>query len=151
MEIYKIKTEDFFKIFNYSDKSDNENLNNIITSLEKSLHTSGDCNIKLDREDIVYCFKNSRVGYITSIKTSDIKSDLKQIAENIILKCQNSSLVDNIVIHFRLTPSYDMMKISNDMDIIHDSAHEDASVCFCITCDSNLEKNEAQISAFIFY
>jgi len=151
MKTYKIKTEDFFKIFNYSDKSDNENLNDIITSLEKSLDTNGDNDINLDREDIVYCFKNSRVGYVTYTKTNDIKSDLKYIAENILLKAQNNSLIDNIVIDFKLDPSYDMMMLFDAMEVINYSAHEDASICFCTTCDSNLDKNEAEVSAFIFY
>jgi len=65
-----------------------------------------------------------------------------------------SPLLDNltingamgVLIHFTINPNFPLTQIQNAMDIIYDSAHEDADIIFGTTSNENLAENEVKIT-----
>jgi len=65
-----------------------------------------------------------------------------------------SPLLDNlsidgamgVLIHFTINSNFPLVQIQNAMDIIYDSAHEDADIIFGTTTNDNLAENEVKIT-----
>jgi cell division protein FtsZ len=65
-----------------------------------------------------------------------------------------SPLLDNltingamgVLIHFTINPNFPLTQIQSAMDIIYDSAHEDADIIFGTTTNENLAENEVKIT-----
>jgi len=65
-----------------------------------------------------------------------------------------SPLLDNltingamgVLIHFTIHPNFPLVQIQNAMDIIYDSAHEEADIIFGTTSNENLAENEVKIT-----
>lgn len=65
-----------------------------------------------------------------------------------------SPLLDNmsingamgVLVHFHIHPNYPLTQIQNAMDIIYDSAHEDADVIFGTTTSEKMPENEVKIT-----
>ncbi len=65
-----------------------------------------------------------------------------------------SPLLDNmtingamgVLVHFHMHPNYPLTQVQHAMDIIYDSAHEDADVIFGTTTNEKLSENEVKIT-----
>ena len=71
-----------------------------------------------------------------------------------IKKAIESPLLDNlsidgamgVLIHFTINPNFPLTQIQNAMDVIYDSADEDADIIFGTTSNENLAENEVKIT-----
>ena len=71
-----------------------------------------------------------------------------------IKKAIESPLLDNlsidgamgVLIHFTINPNFPLTQIQNAMDVIYDSADEDADIIFGTTSQENLAENEVKIT-----
>jgi len=65
-----------------------------------------------------------------------------------------SPLLDNmtingamgVLVHFNMHPSFSLIEISNAMNVVHESAHEDAEVIFGTSTDENIPENYVKIT-----
>ncbi len=65
-----------------------------------------------------------------------------------------SPLLDNmsingamgVLVHFKMHPEFPLMEISDAMNVVHESAHEDAEVIFGTSTDENIEPNYIKIT-----
>ena len=65
-----------------------------------------------------------------------------------------SPLLDNmtingamgVLVHFKMHPEFPLMEISDAMNVVHESAHEDAEVIFGTSTDSTIEPNYIKIT-----
>lgn len=143
----KISTSKFLEFFhNSKDKIDNQEISIAINSLRNNMlnHIDGDINLNLDN---LSCFENSAYGYINIAKSNDIDTGIKQVIMNKSIK--NSP--ENILIHFNLPSSCDMIEVSDAMDQVYEIASEEASVCLCISYNKLREKNDIEIHTFLFF
>ncbi|MDY0233509.1 MAG: cell division protein FtsZ [Sulfurimonas sp.] len=65
-----------------------------------------------------------------------------------------SPLLDNmtingamgVLVHFKMHPDFPLMEISDAMNVVHESAHEDAEVIFGTSTDASIEPNYIKIT-----
>nr|WP_321265945.1 cell division protein FtsZ [uncultured Sulfurimonas sp.] len=65
-----------------------------------------------------------------------------------------SPLLDNmtingamgVLVHFKMHPDFPLMEISDAMNVVHESAHEDAEVIFGTSTDATIEPNYVKIT-----
>ena len=51
-----------------------------------------------------------------------------------------------VLVHFHMHPDFPLTQIQNAMDIIYDSAHEEADVIFGTTTDDTIDENSVKIT-----
>jgi len=149
---YEITTKEFFKILNNQvDSKKHPNITKAIDKLKSNIYNDSNENIRLDSKHIYTCFEETSNGVIQLIETDNIFQGLQVVANNLFLENNIENLLQHILIHFILNPSIDLTKISKSMELIYEAAHEDASVCFCISYDDPKNSNQIEIDSFLFY
>ena len=148
---YKISTKEFFSIFD--DKvliNKSSNVAKVIDTLRNNIFKHSDRDINLDYADVEACFSETQQGIIQVVKTDNISMGLNRIINDSIIETKNENLVHNIIIQFTLHKSIDIMDISNAMELIHEAAHEDSQVCWCVRYDEPYSSDQVEIHSLIF-
>jgi len=149
---YEITTKEFFKILNNQvDNQEHPNITKAIDKLKSNIYDNSNENIRLDYQHIYTCFEETSNGVIQLIETDNISKGIQVIINNLFLENNIKNLLQHILIHFTLNPSIDLMKISKSMELIYEAAHEDASVCFCVSYDDSKNSNQIEIDSFLFH
>jgi cell division protein FtsZ len=51
-----------------------------------------------------------------------------------------------VLVHFKMHPNFPLMEISDAMNVVHESAHEDAEVIFGTSTDETIPENYIKIT-----
>ena len=148
-----ITTKDFLDTFDNKTNIDKcSHTSHAAERLRNNIFESSEGDININYEDLTHCTQNTQNGVMQIVKTTSIHKGLLEIVDNAIFDAEHKDVVQHVIIHFTLPSSHDLMHIAEAMNLIHDSAHEDADVCFCISF-TDLEdiNNMYQIDSFIFY
>ena len=149
---YEITTKEFFSVFDdkaYIKKY--SNVTKVIDKLKNNIFNHSDEDINLDYYDIQSCFSETQQGIIQVVKSDNIFMGLIKIINDSIIETKVENLIHNVIIHFALHTSIDMMDISNAMELIHETAHEDSQVCWCVRYDESYSSDQIEINSLIFY
>ena len=148
---YEISTKDFFSIFD--DKvciKKYSNVAKVIDKLRSNIFNHSDKDINLDYYDVEACFSETQQGIIQVVKTDKIFMGLIKIINDSIIETKIENLIHNIIIHFILHISIDIRDMSNVMELIHEAAHEDSQVCWCVRYDESYSSDQVEIHSLIF-
>lgn len=148
---YEISTKEFFSIFDdkaYIKKY--SNVAKVIDTLKQNIFNNSDKDINLDHADIEACFSETKQGIIQVVKTDNIFMGLIKIINDSIIETEIENLIHNIMIHFTLHISIDIMDISNAIELIHEAAHEDSQICWCVRYDESYSRDQVEIDSLIF-
>ncbi len=111
--------------------------------------SSGDNDINVDFAD-VQTIMSHRGMAILGVGEAEGEDSAVEAVKNAI----ESPLLDNlsingamgVLVHFNLHPDFPLVQIQNAMDIIYDSADEDADVIFGTTTDEKMSINQLKIT-----
>lgn len=148
---YEISTKEFFSIFDDKvDRKEYVNITKVIDTLRNNIFNHSDEDINLDYYDIQGCFSETQQGTIQVVKTDNIFMGLVKIINDSIIETKIENLIHNIIIHFTLHISIDTRDISNWMELIHEAAHEDSQICWCVKYDESCSNDQVEIYSLIF-
>ncbi len=111
--------------------------------------SSGENDINLDFADLKTVMGHRGIALMGMGESQGEKSAYEAIKSAI-----ESPLLDNmsingamgILVHFKLHPDFSMMELSEAMDVIDESAHEDADVIWGTSTDDSLEEDYIKIT-----
>jgi len=148
-----IKTKDFLNVFHSKTNIQGcSHISHAVERLQNNMFESSEEDININYEDLTYCTQNTKNGVIQIVKTKGIYKGLLEIINNSISDVDHKDTIQHIIIHFTLPSSFNLMNITKAIDLIHDSLHEDADVCVCISFTNSEDINNMyQIDSFIFY
>lgn len=120
------------------DTSDNLKIVDIIEGIVGVIYTNGENDISLDLIDLKTVI--SHQGIAVAGIGEDQGKDAALNAMTNALTMANTSIknASGILVHFTMHPEFYFMKLSEAMDIIHNSVAESADVIFGTTTDENL-------------
>ena len=142
---YTIDKAEFFDILK-SNQSENRVLKyNSIRELSKNIFSAKDGDINLTYNDITNIFDCNADINIVTLKVDEIKEGLKFIVDTKEIDKQKS-----LCFHFHLNSDFMMIDVSEAMELIYDSANEEANIALCISSDESRSVNEIRINCFYF-
>lgn len=71
---------------------------------------------------------------------------IKSAIESPLLDNMSINGAMGVLVHFKMHPDFPMMETSEAMNVVHDSAHEDAEVIFGTSTDDSLPENYVKIT-----
>ena len=71
---------------------------------------------------------------------------IKSAIESPLLDNMSINGAMGVLVHFKIHPDFPLMEISDAMNVVHESAHEDSEVIFGTSADENLEENYVKIT-----
>jgi cell division GTPase FtsZ len=140
---YTIKKEEFFYILKPNQLENRVKKYDSIIELSKNIFSAKDGDINLSYNDITNIFDWDADINIVTLKVNEIKEGLKFIVDTKEIDKQKS-----LCFHFHLNSDFMMIDISEAMELIYDSANEEANIALCISSDENRSINEIEINCF---
>ena len=71
---------------------------------------------------------------------------IKSAIESPLLDNMSINGAMGVLVHFKVHPNFPIMEISDAMDVVHDSAHDEAEVIFGTSTDENLSEEYVKIT-----
>ena len=71
---------------------------------------------------------------------------IKSAIESPLLDNMSINGAMGVLVHFKMHPDFPLMEISDAMNVVHESAHEDAEVIFGTSTDENIAENYVKIT-----
>ncbi|MFT7824800.1 MAG: cell division protein FtsZ [Sulfurimonas sp.] len=120
-----------------------------VGGISKVILSHGENDINLDFADVktVMCHRGLALmgaGYATG--TNAAYDAAKAAIESPLLDNISIDGAMGVLVHFDIHPDYPIMEIGEAMNIVEESADEDASVIFGTTTNSNIEPDEVRIT-----
>ena len=140
---YTIKKEEFFNILKLNKLENRVKKYDSIIELSKNIFSAKDGDINLTHNDIINIFDCNADINIVTLQVDEIKEGLKFIVDTKEIDKQKS-----LCFHFLLNSDFIMIDVSEAMDLIYDSANEEANIALCISSDENRSINEIGINCF---
>ncbi len=109
----------------------------------------GDNDINLDFADVqtVMSHKGMAILGVGEAEGDDAAIEaVKNAIESPLLDNMSINGAMGVLVHFHIHPNFPLTQIQSAMDIIYDSADEDADVIFGTTTNENLAENEVKIT-----
>jgi len=143
--IHIISTIEFLNRFSNSDyQINNKAIEESIDALKNNIASGKKENyLALNDDDIYSILEDSDELFILSYEAKSIDNAIEDISESFLMK--RSKTTKEILIHFETYSNYDVMPISQYMNMIHDLINEDASVGFCISPNDSMSNEEMKI------
>jgi len=150
-KIFQLQAKKFFNLFNGLEKNTNQGVNTLISLIHKQIAQESENDISLDHEAILSIHKNTHKIYITSLETNNINDGLQYIADNIFLNNKSSKKDKGITIHIQTNNEYNLIDISNAMQIIYEVGDKELEFAFSISCDNRFSKNYFKIITIVSF
>lgn len=124
-------------------------LSRAVSGMSSVVLSSGDNDINVDFADIQTIMSHKGMA-ILGVGESDGDESAVEAIKNAI----ESPLLDNlsingamgVLVHFNIHPNFPLTQIQNAMDIIYDSADEEADVIFGTTTNDTIEEDQVKIT-----
>ncbi len=124
-------------------------LSRAVSGMSSVVLSSGDNDINVDFADIQTIMSHKGMA-ILGVGESDGDESAVEAIKNAI----ESPLLDNlsingamgVLVHFNIHPNFPLTQIQNAMDIIYDSADEEADVIFGTTTNESIEEDQVKIT-----
>ncbi len=111
--------------------------------------SSGENDINLDFADLqtVMCHKGMALMGVGEHEGENAAYEaIKAAIESPLLDNMTINGAMGVLVHFYMHPNFPLMEISDAMNIVHESAHEDAEVIFGTSTDENIPENYVKIT-----
>ncbi len=124
-------------------------LSRAVSGMSSVVLSSGDNDINVDFADIQTIMSHKGMA-ILGVGESEGDESAVEAVKNAI----ESPLLDNlsingamgVLVHFNIHPNFPLTQIQNAMDIIYDSADEDADVIFGTTTNDKMQEHQVKIT-----
>ncbi|MEA3523604.1 MAG: cell division protein FtsZ [Campylobacterota bacterium] len=119
-----------------------------INGMASIVLSSEENDINLDFDDLKTVMSHKGMAVMGTGKyngNNAANEAVKQAMEYVLLENIALNEVTGALIHFNVHPNFLIMEISEAMDIINESVHEDAEVIFGTTTDSSLSEEYVQV------
>jgi len=140
---FTIDKEEFFNILKSNQIENIVGEYDSIVELSKNIFSVQDGDINLTYNDIINIFDCERDINIVTLKIDDIKDGLKFIVDS-----KKINEYKSFCFHFFLNSDFMMIALSEAMELIYESAHEESSIALCISSDKLRTRNEIGINCF---
>ena len=117
--------------------------NDPILKLATNVFSTKDGDINLSYDDIVNIFNSEMDINIITLKVNKIEEGLSFIAQ-----AKEVNKLNSLCFHFFLNSNFKMIDLSDAMEIIYESASNEANIAFCISSEENRAMNEIGINLF---
>ena len=111
--------------------------------------SSGDNDINLDFADLktVMNHKGMALMGVGEFEGENAAYEaIKAAIESPLLDNMTINGAMGVLVHFKMHPEFPLMEISDAMNVVHESAHEDAEVIFGTSTDEKIEPNYIKIT-----
>ncbi|NPA59176.1 MAG: cell division protein FtsZ [Epsilonproteobacteria bacterium] len=111
--------------------------------------SSGDNDINLDFADLqtVMSHKGMALMGVGEFEGENAAYEAIKVAiESPLLDNMSINGAMGVLVHFKMHPEFPLLEISDAMNVVHESAHEDAEVIFGTSTDENIEPNYIKIT-----
>lgn len=111
--------------------------------------SSGENDINLDFADLqtVMSHKGMALMGVGEFEGENAAYEaIKAAIESPLLDNMSINGAMGVLVHFKMHPEFPLMEISDAMNVVHESAHEDAEVIFGTSTDENIPENYIKIT-----
>ena len=111
--------------------------------------SSGENDINLDFADLqtVMSHKGMALMGVGEFEGENAAYEaIKAAIESPLLDNMSINGAMGVLVHFKMHPEFPLMEISDAMNVVHESAHEDAEVIFGTSTDESIEPNYIKIT-----
>jgi len=124
-------------------------LSRAVSGMSAVVLSSGVNDINVDFADVQTIMSHKGMAILGVGEAEGVDSAVEAVKNAI-----ESPLLDNlsingamgVLVHFHMHPDFPLTQIQNAMDIIYDSAHEEADVIFGTTTDESIDNNSVKIT-----
>ena len=124
-------------------------LSRAVSGMSAVVLSSGMNDINVDFADVQTIMSHKGMAILGVGEAEGVDSAVEAVKNAI-----ESPLLDNlsingamgVLVHFHMHPEFPLTQIQNAMDIIYDSAHEEADVIFGTTTDDKIDNNSVKIT-----
>ncbi len=124
-------------------------LSRAVSGMSAVVLSSGMNDINVDFADVQTIMSHKGMAILGVGEAEGVDSAVEAVKNAI-----ESPLLDNlsingamgVLVHFHMHPDFPLTQIQNAMDIIYDSAHEEADVIFGTTTDEKIDNNSVKIT-----
>jgi len=111
--------------------------------------SSGDNDINLDFADLqtVMSHKGMALMGVGEYEGENAAYEaIKAAIESPLLDSMSINGAMGVLVHFKVNPNFPIMEMSDAMDVVHESAHDDAEVIFGTSTDESLSEDYVKIT-----
>jgi len=140
---YTIDKEEFFNILKSNQLKNRVSKYNPIVKLSQNIFSAQDGDINLTYNDIINTFDCETDINIVTLKVNEMEEGLKFLVDT-----KEIGKYKSLCFHFFLNSDFMMISLSEAMELIYESANEEASISLCISADEFRSIDEIVINCF---
>lgn len=124
-------------------------LSQAVSGISGVILASGENDINLDFADLHVLMSNKGMAHmgIGEYKGENAAYEAMKIAfESPLFDDMSVNTAMNVLVHFKIHPNFLLQEISNAINILYESLHEDADIIFGTSTDESLDENYVKIT-----
>jgi len=114
--------------------------------------SSGKNDINLDFDDLKTILKDGRIAFVGSAEyegKNSAKEAIKVAIQNTTLDFNLLDKVAGVLTHFEIHPSFSLMEIAEAMELINESANDEADIIWGMTTNNLVAENYVKVTILL--